>query len=83
MKQLYFWRQIRRILMFAVIGTLISTVVMALPLLLLKSTDWIPSLSAANIWAFAGLLSAVKIYCCSSDKTERKKIKSQFLINNF
>lgn len=61
MKQLYFWRQMKRILMLAIFGTLISTATMALAFLFFDSFDLIPHLTPANIWAFAGLLSAVTI----------------------
>jgi len=59
MKQLYFWRQMKRILMLAIFGTLISTATMALAFLFFDSFELIPHLTPANIWAFAGLLSAV------------------------
>lgn len=59
MRQLFFWRQFWRISGYAVVGTAISTVVVAVPLYYLGQAGITPALSVANTIAFAGLISAV------------------------
>lgn len=54
MKQLYFWRNIVRIGLFAVVGTLISTVVVALPTYFMHPNEF----GVGSTIAFSGLISA-------------------------
>ena len=57
MKQLYFWRNIVRIGLLAVVGTLISTLVVFFPTYFLSGILW-PSMRFGTALAFAGLISA-------------------------